>query len=241
MSVQEAVESWADVTPATVINRPSARAWRDSKPFQSRMIQSLGFDYPETLVTTDPEAAMRFWEKHKKVIYKSLSGVRSIVSCLTPGHRKRFADLRWCPTQFQEYVPGTEFRVHVIGESVFAGEIVSDAVDYRYAENQGLSAGIRAAKLPPRISERCRQLASAMKLLAAGIDLRRTPDGRWYCLEVNTSPGFTYFDDDDKHPIANEIARVLMNDNPIRTGGRGVAKRRLKRLRKSGPGIRRGS
>ena len=33
-----------------------------------------------------------------------------------------------------------------------------------------------------------------MHLLVAGVDLRRTPCGELYCLEVNPSPGFTYFE-----------------------------------------------
>lgn len=233
LRVHEAFQCWADVTPARVVNRPSARAWCDSKPFQSRLIRSFGFDYPETIVTTDAEAALRFWHKHGKVIYKSVSSVRSVVACLSPAHRTRLADLRWCPTQFQQYVPGTEYRVHVIGGRVFAGEIVSGAVDYRYAENEGLTAGIRIVKLPAEIANRCQLLASEMNLLAAGIDLRRTPDGRWYCLEVNSSPGFTYFEYEDDHPIATAIARLLMNDTPIRGGGTGVVNRRPKPLKKA--------
>ncbi len=111
LSVQEAIECWADVTPARVVNRPSARGWCESKPFQSRRIRFFGFNYPETLVTTDPEAALRFWRRHEKVIYKSLSSTRSIVARLTSAHRKRLSDLRWCPTQFQQYIPGTPLKV----------------------------------------------------------------------------------------------------------------------------------
>jgi hypothetical protein len=234
LRVHDAFRCWADVTPARIVNRPSARAWGDSKPFQLRLIRSCGFDYPETIVTTDAEAALRFWKRHGKVIYKSLSGIRSVIACLSPAHRKRLADLRWCPTQFQQYVPGTEYRVHVIGSRVFAGEIVSEAIDYRYAENEGLSAGIRIVKLPAQIANRCRLLASEMNLVAAGIDLRRTPDGRWNCLEVNTSPGFTYFEYEEDHPIATAIARVLMNDDPIRGEARGFANKMAKSLRKAG-------
>jgi hypothetical protein len=214
--VHEAFECWADVTPARVVNRPSAKRWCDSKPFQSRLIRSVGFDYPETLVTTDPEAALRFWEKHGKVIYKSLSSTRSVVARLTPSHRKRLADLRWCPTQFQQYVPGTEYRVHVIGRSIFAGEIVSEAVDYRYAKKEGLFAGIRDVILPAEIKDRCRLLASERNLFAAGIDLRRTPSGRWYCFEINPSPAFTCFEDEEKHSMADAMAGLLLCEAPIR-------------------------
>lgn len=217
LSLQEAFECWADVTPARVVNRPSARDWCDSKPFQSRRIRSVGFNYPETLVTTDPEAALRFWGLHEKVIYKSLSSTRSVVARLTPAHRKRLPDLRWCPTQFQQYVPGTEYRVHVIGRSVFASEIDSEAVDYRYAEKEGMCAGIRSVRLSAEIANRCRLLASDRNLFAAGIDLRRTPSGRWYCLEINPSPAFTCFEDGDKHSMADAMARLLMCETPIRT------------------------
>ena len=217
LSVQEAIECWADVTPARVVNRPSARGWCESKPFQSRRIRFFGFNYPETLVTTDPEAALRFWRRHEKVIYKSLSSTRSIVARLTSAHRKRLSDLRWCPTQFQQYIPGTEYRVHVIGRNVFACEIVSKAVDYRYAEKEGLSAGVRPARLPAAIINRCRLLASDRNFFAAGIDLRRTPGGRWYCFEVNPSPAFTSFEYGNKPSMADAMARLLMRETPIRS------------------------
>ena len=42
-----------------------------------------------------------------------------------------------CPTQFQEYIPGSDVRVHVAGESVIATEIDSTADDYRYAARSG--------------------------------------------------------------------------------------------------------
>jgi hypothetical protein len=48
-----------------------------------------------------------------------------------------------------------------------------------------------------------------MKLLAAGVDLRRTVDGRWYCFEVNPSPGFTYYQDATGQPLAEAMAELL--------------------------------
>ena len=43
----------------------------------------------------------------------------------------------------------------------------------------------------------------------AGIDLRLTDDGRWFCFEVNPSPGFTYYEQATGQPIARSIARLL--------------------------------
>ena len=39
-----------------------------SKPFQLELIRRQGFSVPETLVTTDPEEARAFFERHGRII-----------------------------------------------------------------------------------------------------------------------------------------------------------------------------
>ncbi|WP_164015777.1 ATP-grasp domain-containing protein [Pyxidicoccus trucidator] len=207
--VETALWSWVEEAPGRVVNRPAAMASNGSKPFQAALIEAQGFRVPETLVTTDPSAALEFWERHGSVIYKSVSGVRSIVSRLGPEHRERLRDVTWCPTQFQAYVPGQDVRVHVVGDEVFPAEIVSDAVDYRYARRSGSSVELRAGLLDIDVAERCRALASALGLHLAGLDLRRTPEGEWFCFEVNPSPCFTYYEHHTGHPIAATLAAFL--------------------------------
>jgi hypothetical protein len=53
------------------------------------------------------------------------------------------------------------------------------------------------------------RLTAAMELSVAGIDLRKTPEGKWVCFEVNTSPAFTYYEEATNQPIARAIARLL--------------------------------
>jgi len=201
--------AWADVTAALVLNRPSAMAGCSSKLLQFAQILRSGFAVPETLVTTDPAEAEVFWMRHKSLVYKSMSGVRSVVCAMTKAHRLRLADLRNCPTQFQEYVPGRDYRVHIVDAELFCCEVVSDSVDYRYAGKSEKSVEIRWARLPDPVADQCLALATAMQLPLAGIDLRHTPDGRWYCFETNPSPAFTYYDRDAQQPIATAVARLL--------------------------------
>jgi D-alanine-D-alanine ligase-like ATP-grasp enzyme len=52
-------------------------------------------------------------------------------------------------------------------------------------------------------------LVASLSLELAGIDLRLTDDGRWFCFEVNPSPGFTYYEEAVGQPIADSIARLL--------------------------------
>jgi hypothetical protein len=206
LAVYDILLSWADLTPAMVLNRPGSMAPNSSKPYQASWIESLGFRTPQTLITTDPDAALEFWRQYDRVIYKSVSGIRSIVSSLTPEHIERLANISTCPTQFQEYVPGTEYRVHVVGEKIFACRIVSEADDYRYSAKR---AGMQPCDLPDEVAALCKKLVSSMDLLLAGIDLRCTPDNIWYCFEVNPSPAFTWFQEVTRQPIAEAVAQLL--------------------------------
>lgn len=192
-----------------VVNRPSAMASNDSKPAQLAQLEEIGFLVPDTIVTNDRQVAEDFWARHGTVVYKSTSGIRSIASILTDAHRDRLDRLATCPTQFQEFIPGIDYRVHVVGDEVFSTRIVSTATDYRYAARQGARRTMAASHLPTHIAERCHRATRELGLLLAGIDLRRTPDGDWYCFEVNTAPAFSWFEDHTGQPIADAVAALL--------------------------------
>jgi hypothetical protein len=201
--------SWADLSPALVVNRPSAMALNSSKPLQAAELRVWGFAVPDTLVTTDPEAVMEFRRRHRRVVYKSVSGVRSIVAEFNDEHLKRLDDVRWCPTQFQALVPGTDRRVHVVGDEVFTTEIRSDTIDYRYSARQGGAVTMTTGSLPDDVAQRCVDMTRGMDLSFSGVDLRCTPEGEWFCFEVNPSPGFTYYQEVTGQPIAEAVARLL--------------------------------
>jgi RimK-like ATP-grasp domain len=208
-AVDEALGAWAEVTPALVVNRPSNMASNSSKPYQTELIRAAGFRVPPTLVTTDQRAALEFLERHGEVIYKSVSGVRSIVTRLASDRIQDLGDVANCPTQFQAYLPGSDYRVHVVGADTFVSGVESAADDYRYASRDGHSVTIRATSVPSDLENACRDLAISLGLVAAGIDLRVTPEGEWYCFEVNPSPGFTFYEDATGQPIAASMARLL--------------------------------
>jgi hypothetical protein len=210
-AVDQALNGWADRTPAYVVNRPQAASSNGSKPYQLRAVAAAGFRVPQTLVTTDPDRAAAFVREHGDVIVKSVSGIRSRVRRVSPADAARLADVTTCPTQFQRRVPGVDVRVHVVGASIFATEVESDADDYRYARAQGCpDPELTEIDLSDDVAQRCRALAVRLGLPVAGIDLRRTPDGEWYCFEVNPSPGFTYYESATGQPIAAAVAGLLV-------------------------------
>jgi glutathione synthase/RimK-type ligase-like ATP-grasp enzyme len=210
-TVADALTSWLETSSALVVNPPSAMASNGSKPYQAQIIAASGLLIPETLVTTDPNAVHDFRARHGELIYKSTSGIRSIVARLTTEKLKRLPLLRWCPTQFQEYIAGDDYRIHVVGDDVFACRITSAADDYRYASRLGNTVALQSCDIPAELAETCRHLARTLELPVAGIDLRLHPERGWYCFEVNPSPAFTYFENETGQAIGEAIARLLAN------------------------------
>jgi hypothetical protein len=213
-ALHDALISWTDIAPIRVLNRSAPMASNGSKPYQAQIIARHGFAVPETLITNDPDEARAFYAAHPRVVFKSISGMRSIVQTMTDADLARLDAIRWCPVQFQAYVPGTDVRVHTVGEAVFATRIRSDATDYRYAREQTDNlAELEPTDLDDDVAARCVALGADLGLEFAGIDLKladaadRAADV--FCFEVNPSPAYSYFEAHTGQPIAAAVARHL--------------------------------
>jgi glutathione synthase/RimK-type ligase-like ATP-grasp enzyme len=200
---------WLDLTDTLVMNRPISMRSNASKPFQSQLIAETGFAVPDTLVTNDPDEVRAFARLHGRVIFKSTSGIRSIVRDLDAPRLAGLDGVRTLPTQFQAFVDGVDRRVHVVGEAVFATEMHTDAVDYRYANRDGVDVSLEAVELDELTSSRCRALSTLLDLPLCGIDLRLRPDGSHVCFEVNPMPAFSYYETNTGQQIARALVEFL--------------------------------
>jgi hypothetical protein len=199
-------QSWMDCSDKLIVNRKDNSAGNFSKPFQLTQIRKAGFLIPETYITNDPALALEFIHGNPDSIYKSISSVRSIVKKVSSVNMDRMQDIIWCPTQFQRFIEGTNYRVHVVANKIFATKILSEDVDYRYANNIMI-----AVTLPEEISNRCIDLTASLGLHFSGIDLKLTPEGEWYCFEVNPSPAFSYFQLKDGQQVSSALAELLIS------------------------------
>jgi glutathione synthase/RimK-type ligase-like ATP-grasp enzyme len=201
----------AATLPATVINRPSGGRSNWSKPYQLGLIAAAGLDVPPTLVTTDPVAARSFLAEHERLVYKSVSGVRSIVATLDANDSDRLDGVTTGPVQLQKWIDGLDVRVHVVADRWFATAIDSDAADYRYAGRNGGGIAMQEIAIPDDLGTRLVGLTASLGLLVSGIDLRLTPDGDWFCFEVNPSPGFSFYQEATGQPIGEAIVDLLVS------------------------------
>lgn len=200
-----------DASNALVVNRSMPSATNNSKPYQLTVIKEAGLKVPETFITNEPANAREFLSKSRPSIYKSISGVRSIVQQVSDRQMEYLDDVQWCPTLFQKYIKGINYRVHVIKNDVYTLRIESDSIDYRYGEVR-----MFIEDLPAGIAQKCRHLTALLGLTFSGIDLIRTPDEEWYCLEVNPSPGYSYFQQISGLPLSTLLARELMRADQLK-------------------------
>lgn len=207
--LHEALTDWMEIAPCRVANRNAPSASNASKPYQARAIAEAGFATPETMITNDPDEVREFARKHGRIIYKSVSSVRSIVREWSPRDEVNLQKLRVLPTQFQERIEGEDVRVHVAGSDLHATRVRSDAVDYRYAGRDGLEAVLEPFELDADVADRCRAVSRILNLPFCGIDLRRTPQGEYYCFEANPSPAYSYYQEQTGQPIARSLVRYL--------------------------------
>jgi D-alanine-D-alanine ligase len=99
----------------------------------------------------------------------------------------------------EAFVPGRELTVGILGDTALAvGEIIPqhELFDYECKYTPGMSQEIFPADLPTEVARDVQRLGLlAHQALKCGgysrVDFRLTPDGRLYCLEVNTLPGMT--------------------------------------------------
>lgn len=207
-SLHAAIEAWLETTSACVINRTSANDSNNSKPYQAMIIRDH-FDIPATLVTNDADAVAAFRSEFKRIIYKSVSGERSIVTEFGAADVERLPLMKNAPVQFQEYVSGIDVRVHVVGTEVFATCVESNAVDYRYDHSGRVR--MQAIDISPAVAAECVALTRRLGLELSGIDLRYADDGRIVCFEVNPSPAYIVYEAETGQPISEAIARRLVN------------------------------
>jgi hypothetical protein len=195
--------------PVRWVNGWRAFQLHQTKPVQLAMAAAAGVPVPATVLTNDPAAVRDFAGRHPRTIFKPVQG-GAHTRHLTPAHLTddNLRNLAYAPVTLQEEVPGTNIRVFVAGERVLACEVQTEALDFR----DDLDPRIVPHDLPADVAAWCLRIARTLDLLWTGIDLRRTPDGRYLFLEANPSPMFLGFESRCGLPLTASLAALLCEE-----------------------------
>jgi hypothetical protein len=202
------------------VNPMDAVMIAEHKLAQLRVAHDLGFNVPPTIVSNNPARLRKFVVRYRedvicKAIYQGLvldNGQRFAVYT----HEVRLKDLddelqlRSCPTLLQRRIKkGSDLRVTIIGESVFAVEIVSAGpppLDWRTPEAQ---PQFRNFRLPKQIEARCRTFLKRFRLVFGAFDFVRTPEGEIYFLELNPTGEWAWLERDLGLPMRDAFIKLF--------------------------------
>jgi glutathione synthase/RimK-type ligase-like ATP-grasp enzyme len=188
-----------------IVNSVSATSLHALKPHQIDAFAEAGVPVPATLATNDPAAVESFVQSHDAVVYKPVAGggyAREVSATDLTGDR--LDTLANAPVQFQERVDGRNLRAFVLdGDVVAAGELQTDALDYRTDDHD-----VAPVELDPAVERTVVRATETLDLTFAGVDVIDT-ESAFVVLEANPSPMFATFDRLAGTDVAGALAEWL--------------------------------
>jgi len=177
----------------------------EDKIYQLTIARQVGFEVPDTVITSDPDRVRYFYKEHGgDIIVKVLSPSPMIdyvllTNRVTSEYLDKIESLKMSPSIFQEYISKKyELRITVVGEKIFSAKIHSQddektSLDWRARPKlNDFEVKMEPTDLPPEIERRLILFMRAMNLHFGCIDMIIANDGRYVFLEINPN-GQWYF------------------------------------------------
>jgi glutathione synthase/RimK-type ligase-like ATP-grasp enzyme len=193
----------AEEAGVRLVNSPRTEVC-GNKPYQLALFRRAGIDVPDTLVTNDPEEVRAFAARHSRVIYKPVGG-GATTRPLETRDLERLDLLRNAPVLFQEYIPGENVRVYVVGTEVVSSSVIETTDDYDFRRAEGKAV---PCALPAPVRDGCVSASRVCGFAFTSIDIRRDGD-RWAFLEANASPMWAGYDRKTDGRVGPALARFL--------------------------------
>lgn len=198
------------------------------KTRQLSMASRLGFNIPDTLVTSDLERAKRFIAEHPATIIKSYSvefpsvGDREYYffsSRVTPDTPMDLRQMAASPLIFQEAIEvDYDLRITVVGDDVFAARVNVDP-ENRYPTGYRPSVcdwrfGKYTVEAYDGLAEdtghKCRALVKELGLNFGAIDMIVDKRGKFWFIEINPNGQWAFVEEEAGLEIGKSMARLLL-------------------------------
>jgi glutathione synthase/RimK-type ligase-like ATP-grasp enzyme len=193
----------------------------ENKLYQLLLAKKLGFQIPNSIMTTDYKRAFEFYKSNLsnciiKPIKSGLINEPKNDKVVFTSKIEKFPEIpgsiQICPSFIQEHIKKkSDIRVTVVGNKIFAAEILSQEnedtmVDWRRGENV-----LKHQKtiLPAEVEGKCRELVSALNLKFGAIDFILDENGNYIFLEINPNGQWAWIEHQTDYPISKEIVEIL--------------------------------
>jgi glutathione synthase/RimK-type ligase-like ATP-grasp enzyme len=197
------------------MNNPVATFKAENKLLQLKYARKAGFICPTTIVAnTCPKSVLDEEEYIVKSIDSAILRVDDqeafVYANRLKGHDIRAANLSLAPVMLQNYIhPKVDFRVTVVGESVYPVKIMADSMgvegDWRRLSHE---VDFFQCTLPEQVTKSCVNLVSSLGLAFGAIDLVQCQDVMYF-LEINPTGEWGWLVRRSNLPIAQGICNYL--------------------------------
>ena len=202
----------------------------ENKAWQLEAASKLGFNVPETLITSDASRARAFITRQGTCIVKPQTSEIPVVDgqaqsfFATRISRDAMPDLsrlHLAPAFFQQSIEATyDVRVTVVGDKVFAARIVNDKLDafsairdWRIGHYKGDMLFKAYEDFPAATAQQCVEHVKVMGLNYGAIDLVADKKGKLWFLENNPNGQWAFIEQATRQPIGQALAGLLETCN----------------------------
>ncbi len=216
---------WPQFYPENIwLSSPAKIAQADRKLGQLLLAREIGFNVPETLVSSQwgSISTALLTSKDAQIIVKMMRGVISDGNKIKALHtmildQQKVTDLSDYtspfPGLYQPYIKKVrEWRVTVVGSNVFPVAIYTDKSakdDWRKHQNSN-AVQFKRGTISDEIISQCILFLQRMGLGFGAFDLIEQPDGRTIFLECNPNGQYGWLEEDLGLPISDSIAAELI-------------------------------
>jgi hypothetical protein len=201
--LMEGLGTWMDEAELPVVNRLGSHQLNGYKPAHYAWLSAHGLLVPSSLLSADARRVGEFIAGGPCVV-KPVCGTRATTREIGLGDLARLAGSEG-PVLVQRMVPGDDVRVHVVGDQVLGARFSSPALDYR----SDPKATRAVLDIPGDLASLLVDRTAEQGLVFAGWDFKLDADGRYWCLECNPMPGYSFYDRVCDGAISDALIKLL--------------------------------
>lgn len=159
------------------------------------------------IATNDADIVRAFARTHKHIVCKPLAGGGIAIGLSANGILEEFyALLKIAPVMLQARIHGHDIRAYVLNNQVVAAASTwSTQLDFRTGAQHFEPTALTQAEAIGIV-----HATQLMSLRFAGIDFKRTVDGKYFVLDVNPAPMFAGFEQITGLEMTDPIAEYLV-------------------------------
>ncbi len=203
------------------LNSPLTIMAAENKPRQLALALECGFKIPSTLITNNHLYAREFTSKNPSIAKPIREALLDDVENERVIFTNRISEITNADIDAITVVPiilqseitkKSDIRATVIGENVYAAEILSQTLndtktDWRRGSHADLTHHIH--QLPNDIENQCVQIVKSLGLRFGAVDLVLDLSGAYWFLEINPNGQWAWIESRTGHPLSSAIVDEL--------------------------------